>query len=453
MNHKAGSQRDMAVSAMRVMGVSPMVSRDHGRDGRGTHGRDARVTTMKRIATLLLLVLIAGQASAQELSLVEVKPFCADCISATGRVQAPLSAKVGARVSGVLAEFAKDDKGNMLDAGSVVKAGDVLFKLNETTFHNAVAVNEAAVKTAQANLDNLQAPPRTEKVEQLREAIGELDVRIADRQREEERYRRLVEVDKTQPVKRLEEVQTDLAVLRTLRRAAQSRLDEANNGPTATEIAVARAHVEQAQASLKAAQDDLRDSAIKAPFGGLVTRRYKSPGDYIANVPPTEVVELMANDQLEAELHLPEAYLRAVQVGKTVIVIRSPLMAGEIKTTLARVIENVDPASGTFTVKVIIPDGKTGLAPGAFVTAEVRIDSPTAQVLVPLRAIVAEGGQNYVFVAQNGKMSRRAVEMGERLTELAVIKGGLESGSKIVMGPPEKLKDGADVPEYLMKKQ
>ena len=150
MNHKAGSQRDMAVSAMRVMGVSPMVSRDHGRDGRGTHGRDARVTTMKRIATLLLLVLIAGQASAQELSLVEVKPFCADCISATGRVQAPLSAKVGARVSGVLAEFAKDDKGNMLDAGSVVKAGDLAVQAAWSTQQAGgyILVVEGAIPTA-----------------------------------------------------------------------------------------------------------------------------------------------------------------------------------------------------------------------------------------------------------------------------------------------------------------
>jgi RND family efflux transporter MFP subunit len=405
---------------------------------------------VKRILVLLVLLALSYDvARAQELTVVEVRPFCANCITATGRAQAPMSAKVGSRVSGVLAEFGKDDKGRMLDDGATVKAGDVLFKLDETTFRNAVALAEAGVKSAQADLNRLVAPLRSEEMEQLRQTIGQLDVRIASKQRDEQRFRQLVE--EALPLKQMEELQTDLAVLQSQRKAAQAKLDEAIAGPTPTDIAAVKAQVEKAQASLKVAQDDLRDSAVKAPFAGLITHRYKSPGDYIANMPPTDVVELMAVDRLEAELRLPEAYLRSVQIDKSPVLIRSPLLAQEIKSTVGRVIANIDLSNGTFAIKVTIPSGG-GLAPGAFVTAEVQVDSPSTQVLVPLRAIVSEGGKNYVFVVEESKMMRRVVEVSERLTELAVVKSGLAAGDKVLIGPLDKLKEGAALPEHLVKK-
>jgi hypothetical protein len=48
-------------------------------------------------------------------------------------------------------------------------------------------------------------------------------------------------------------------------------------------------------------------------------------------------------------------------------------------------------------------------------------------------------------------MVRIPVEVGDRLTESAVIRSGLAAGEKIVIGPAEALKDGAALPEYLTK--
>jgi HlyD family secretion protein len=386
----------------------------------------------------------------QGLSLATAQPLFPEKVTATGRIQPLVSAQISPRVSGHLGSLGKTQDGQSLDAGMRVKAGDVLFVLNETTFRNGVAIAEAQMNSAKASLENLTAPTRTERMEQLQQALAELDARLADRQREEQRYNRLVEEEKTLPARRLEEVQTEVTVLKALRHAAAARLAEAENGPTPTEIAMGQARVREAEAALKMAQDDLRDSTVRAPFDGVITQRYKSPGDYLPMMPPTYVMELVADEKMEAEFKLPEAYLGAVRAGKTQVILQSPLLAKALTLPVARVVTAIDMSKGTFTIRVAIPNGPpSGLVPGAFVTGDVLVGDQGRGVIVPLRAIVPAGGEAAVFVAKDGKMNRRVVEVGERLTESAVVQSGLNRGEQVLVGPAGAMKDGAALPSYL----
>jgi HlyD family secretion protein len=326
-------------------------------------------------AAAWLLAATAGAQERQEFSLSEAQSFSPQTISASGRVQAVVCASISPRISGYIVAFGADTAGAALEEGSLVKAGEVLFRLEDKTYRNTVALAQAGLNTAQAQLDDLTAKTRPEQMEQLRQAVAELDARLADRKREEQRFRRLVEQDKTLPIKRLEDVQTEVATLEAQRKSAQARLEQAENGPTETQIAVARAQVSHAQAALNVAQTDLDDTVVKAPFTGLITRRYKSVGAYAASQPPTEVLELTALDKLEVELRLSESYLAAVQPGKTTVVLHSGLLKTQLRAPVARVVGSVDPVSGTFVVRIAVPPG-AGLPPGAFVTAEVMAGPP-----------------------------------------------------------------------------
>jgi len=413
---------------------------------------------MKRSTlSLLTMVLWAGAAAAQSrpaITLATAEPLASTKITVTGRVQPLICAQIGARVSGTIAAVGTDESNQILDAGTPVKAGQVLFRLDETTFRNTVRAAEAALDLAEANLANLTAPTREERLDQLRQALAELGARMADKQRDEDRYRRLVEEEKTLPAKRLEEVQTELSVLKALRKGAESRLREAENGPTKTEIAVGEARVHEAEAALKTAQSDLRDSTVTAPFDGLITRRMKSPGDYVASAPHTDVMELISLDQLEAQLRVPEAYYSAVQAGKTPVTFHSSLLKGELTLPVGRVVSQIDPATGTFVVRVPIPaDQRNGVVPGVFVSAGLAVEPADGGVIVPLRAIVADDGESVVFVAENGRMVRRAVEVSDRMTESAVVRSGLSAGQRVVVGPVEALVDGAPLPAQATRPQ
>jgi multidrug efflux pump subunit AcrA (membrane-fusion protein) len=405
-----------------------------------------------RLGVVLGAVLaVASAAAAQEtLSLATAQGLFPERISATGRIVPQVTARISARVSGHIVDWSRHD-GRMLDVGMKLRKDQEIFQIDRTTFENNRLRAEAALRSAQANLENLTAPTRPERLVQLRQTLAELDARMVDRQRDEERFRRLVEQDKTMPPRRLEEVQTELAVLRAQRESAAARLEEAENGPTASEIAVADARVKEAQAALKAALDDLRDTTVRAPFDGLITRRMRGPGDYVTNAPATEVLELVSLDALEAELRLPESYFASMHEGATPVTLRSPLLSSELRTTVSRVIADIDPARGTFAVRVSIPAQQAnGLAPGAFVSAQVHVGDQGQGVIVPQRAVSYDDDRPVIFVAENGRMQQRAVELGDRLTEGVVVRSGIRSGERVVVGPPGSLKADAPLPADLM---
>lgn len=405
---------------------------------------------------LVLAFSLTGKAGGAEggLSIVVAQPLLPEKVNATGRVYSLVTARIGPRVSGRIAELGCDADGRPLDAGMRVKAGDVLFRLDDTTFRNNRAMAEAALKSARAALDNLLAGTREERLEQLRQDLAALDARVADRRRDRDRFQRLVEQDRTLPARRLEEVVTELAVLEAQRRAAAARLREAETGATPTEIAMARARVGEAEAALKAADDDLRDSVVRAPFDGVITRRFKSVGDYLTSMPPTDVMEIVVADRLEAELRLPEAYLPAVEAGTTQARLNSPLLAEPLVAAVTRVVDEIDPSRGTFALRVAIPAEKRHrLVPGAFITADIALNASARGAVVPLAAVVEENGSAFVYVAANGKMTRRQVRLGDRLTEAVVVRSGLVAGEKVVVGPAEALRDGAALPEVLSSGQ
>jgi len=410
---------------------------------------------MKRVPFIPVLTVLCLAASAraqvgQPLSIVTAQSVTANAVTATGRLQPVITARLSPRISGQMVELGTDAQGHMLDAGALVTKGQVLFRLDDTTFSNNAAAAGAMLNSATAALDNLQAKTRAERLEQLRQAMAELDLQIANQEKDVARYKQLVEVDKTLPEKRLEDVALELARTKTQRKAAQARLDEAENGATKTEIAMAVARVKEAQVAVKSAQDDVRDTVMHAPFDGLITRRFKSPGDYIAATPPTEVLEIVSLDELEVEFRLPEAYYGRIEEGKTVVKLTSSLLQSTLDAKVTRIIREIDPAKGTFACRTAVTAAqRVGLMPGAFVTAQIQLAQEVGDVVIPQRAVVTEGGTAVVFVAAGGKMKRTEVEVGDRLTEGVLIKSGIQDGAQVLVGPAELLKDGNALPTYL----
>lgn len=410
----------------------------------------------RQLLALLVLGLVGTRLPAEEartLALAKVLPVYSGEVAATGRLVPQFTATVGSRLAAPIAVWGATAAGEPLDVGIEVQAGQLLFTLDQRTFKARAESAQAAVVSAQAMLADLVAPTRQEQLAVLKAGLAEWDARVQDRQRDEERYRRLVEVDRTVPVKRLEEAVLELAVARSQQAAAQARLDEAVAGPTKTQTALAESHVKEAEVALRTAQLDLQDTEIKAPFAGVIVQRFKGLGDYVAGAPFVAVLELTAADRLEAELRLPEAYLPQIVAGQTRISLAASQAQSLMELVVTRVVRQVETDSGTFAFRVAIPPAPAkNLVPGAFVTGRLQQTNTPGAVMVPLQAVVEVDGRPGVMVAEGGKMVRRDIEIASRLTEGAVVRSGLKAGDAVVIGPVQELKDGAALPAYLVDK-
>jgi multidrug efflux pump subunit AcrA (membrane-fusion protein) len=160
-----------------------------------------------------------------------------------------------------------------------------------------------------------------------------------------------------------------------------------------------------------------------------------------------EVIEIMSDHELEAEMRLPEAHFAGIVEGETVISLSSPLLEGLLALPVTRVISAIDPQEGVFAFRVAIPpERRQRLVPGAFLQGEVAVGAGKSAVIVPIAAIVHEGGRAFAFVARDGLMVKTPVVTGDRMTDSIVVRGGLGPEDRVVVGPPAELRDGAPLP-------
>lgn len=399
------------------------------------------------------------------LELVVPKPVFAAEVVANGRAVPLYSAKLGCRLAAKITGWGQDAAGRPLDVGMAVKKGDVLFSVEPDTFKAKLATATASLAAAEAALANVDAQKAVAEAAAIsalaakggaESEVASAEAKLKDKQADEQRYQRLVEVDKTVPLKRLEEVRLELETLRQMVIGTQARVKAAAaqiQGAQAQVRAVqaqrlaAEAQMNSAASALESARLDVRDTEVRAPYDGIITARFRGLGDYIGGAPFVEVLELTTADLLEAELKLPEAYLGQIIPGKTQVALSAPGLRNELTLPVSRVVPDIDLANGTFIIRIAIPaEKRQGLVPGNFLSGHFRVESGKTAVVVPLRAVVRDSRGPAVMVAGDKKMVRRPVELGSALTEGIVVLSGLSVEDKVVVGAAEELKDGAPLP-------
>ena len=104
----------------------------------------------------------------------------------------------------------------------------------------------------------------------------------------------------------------------------------------------------------------------------------------------------------------------------------------------------VDAATGTVQMRAELATPRLQLLPGQFV--RVRVVSGVQQaIVVPQAAVQQNEGGRFVWVAADGKATRRAVTLGVRTTGFVEILEGVQAGEQVVVGGQERLGEGAPV--------
>lgn len=106
----------------------------------------------------------------------------------------------------------------------------------------------------------------------------------------------------------------------------------------------------------------------------------------------------------------------------------------------------VDPKTGTFSVRAEMPNPEHTLLPGQFTKVKLLMDVREKAVVVPTKALVIENGGAYIFVVRpDHVVERRFVETGPETGNNTVIERGLTAGEMIVVEGTHKLTHGMKV--------
>ncbi|MBC7484647.1 MAG: efflux RND transporter periplasmic adaptor subunit [Rhizobacter sp.] len=223
--------------------------------------------------------------------------------------------------------------------------------------------------------------------------------------------------------------------------------------PTGLETSIsteagAQAVYQAAVAATELARKSRADAVLVAPISGIVAQRLVQRGERVPV--DARLVEIVDLSQLELEAAVAPEDVGGVQVGQTARL----SIDGLAEPARARVVR-INPSTqvGTRAVMVYLAlQPQAGLRQGLFGRGSIELQRKTTLV-VPVSAVRVDQAQPYVLAVAGGKVERRAVTLGARgdaaidgaLDSAVEVTGGISEGTLLLRGTVGALRDGAAV--------
>ena len=356
------------------------------------------------VVTVLLVILLRPRPAAVVLPVVAVEPVTTEDVNIygdyVGRIRAQQFVEIRARVEGYLEKM-------LFAEGTYIRKGQTLFVIDPRVYR-------ARVDKAKAQLNKARA--------QALKAKRDLD-----------RIRPLFE------------------------QSAASQL-ELDNATAAYESAVADVAV--GEADLTQAQMTLGYTSVQSPIAGYISERNADIGTLVGPSGKSLLATVVKSDTVRVDFSMTALdYLRSkarnVNLGH-----RDSTRKWDpyITVTLADGSEypyrglvdfadpQVDPQTGTFSVRAEMANPDHILLPGQFTKVRLLLDVREDAVVVPSKAIEIEKGGAYIYVVRpDSIVEKRFVETGPEWGNNIVVGRGLVRGEDIVVEGYHKLQHGMKV--------
>ena len=219
-----------------------------------------------------------------------------------------------------------------------------------------------------------------------------------------------------------------------------------------------RANVEADQAAVETAELNLGYTKVTAPIDGLAGFANKQVGDLVG--PSTGLLTTVSQiDPIKAVVTAgegpftdfvsrhPDATERNAYV-KT-LEFQLILGNGEIyphKGNFYALDRSLDPKTGSIRYYVTFPNPGNVLRPGQFGKVRFVADMKKGAMVIPQEAVnELQGGYQVAVVDQNNKASIRPVKMGERIGAMWEVNDGLKPGDRVIVQGAQKVREGSPV--------
>lgn len=362
--------------------------------------------TVTGIGLIIGIYLVASRrpAPAPELPVVTVAPAIREDVEIygeyVGRVRAQQFVEVRARVEGYLEQM-------LFAEGTYVTKNQVLFVINQDQYR-------AKADKARAQLKKDEAQAQKAK-------------------RDLERIRPLYEQN------------------------AASRLD-LDNATAAYEMA--EASVAMSGADLEQAEQELGYTIVRSPLSGHISERHVDLGTLVGPGAKSLLATIVKSDTVLVDFSMTALdYLKSkernVNLGQkdstrswqpNVSITLADNTIYPYKGLVDFAEPQVDPHTGTFSVRAEMPNPKRVLLPGQFTKVKLLLDVRENATVVPRKSVIIEKGAAYIYVMRkDSTVERRFIEPGPEFQNHVVVERGLVPGENIVTEGYHKLNPGMKV--------
>jgi HlyD family secretion protein len=199
-----------------------------------------------------------------------------------------------------------------VERGDNVAAGAILYEIANPELLKSLDQAQAAKAVAEAQLANIQVGTRVEVIAQRKAAVESAAANLTLAKQTYERTKTLV-AEGHAPQQRLDEVTNQLQVAERSSEQAKFAYEEAVNGATKEERAIARANVVKAQADIDTIQAQVDELVVRAPIAAQVYQIGAELGDYVS--PGVPLLSLVDLNDVYLRFNLREDLVKGLKVG------------------------------------------------------------------------------------------------------------------------------------------
>jgi len=317
-----------------------------------------------------------------------------------GRTSPYLVSEIRPQVNGII-------KKRLFREGSDVKAGQLLYQIDPAPFQVALDSAKASLGKAQANLPAIRLKT--------------------------ERYRELL-VDK-----------------------AVSRQDYDD---AAAAMGQAQAEIEYWKAQVEAAKINLGYTRVTAPISGRIGKSSVTDGALVTAYQALALATIQQLDpiyvdvsQSSAELLRLKRHLEAGRLSanskngrKVCILLEDGNLCPQAGTLQFRDV-TIDQSTGSFTLRIVVPNPKHLLLPGMYVRAAVQEGIAEQAILVPQQGVNRnpKGEPFALLVDEAGKVQMRMLKLNRAIGDQWLVSSGLKPGERVIVEGMMKIRPGAAV--------
>ncbi len=329
------------------------------------------------------------------------------------------------------------------EEGDRVSEGDVLIELDSREARARLDLAKANLRVGEARLSQART------VAEIQDSVSETDVeqaraRFKNATAEFARIERLRNEDAVSTAQ-YDQAKLALDLAREALDAAETTLRQ--RAVRQQEIRAAEASVEQLKAAVEVAEAQLDKCFIRAPFDGLVAEVFVEVGESVGQVTAlattfAPMCRLVDDSSLIVEAPMDEADIGLIEVGQTAYVTfdayPDSVVEGCVRF-ISPVVETSRAQNRTVAVEVELDSADEARLDGALykvgMSADVTVvvDQKDNVLYVPTDAIMNRPEGSFVYVFEDGRVAKRAIEVGLSNWDTSEVVAGLDEGDEVVV--------------------
>jgi RND family efflux transporter MFP subunit len=182
---------------------------------------------------------------------------------------------------------------------------------------------------------------------------------------------------------------------------------------------------------------------IKAPFSGIIDRKFVEMGELV--LPGAPIVSLVNMFRIKIEAGVPENYVNKIKRGDSVKVIFKDLQNAEYRAVLSYVGSTITSDNRTFPIEIYINNSEKKIKPELSAQVSIQKEKYNSAFIIPEEVVTKTDLGYAVFIEEEGIAKMRIVEIISRKNNKVAVSSGLNEGENLIYVGFQNLVEGIKV--------